>query len=87
MVTVPDRSTVRLTVEHARSIHPSVAVVARAVRESDVAELRALGVNAAVQPEFEGGVEMLRQTLIHCGRDSDSSRLVSELRDSLYGAL
>ncbi len=87
VVTVPDRSTVRLTVEHARSIHPSVAVVARAVRESDVAELRALGVNAAVQPEFEGGVEMLRQTLIHCGRDSDSSRLVSELRDSLYGAL
>jgi len=85
VVTVPDRSTVHLTVEHARRAHPSVAIVARAVRESDVAELRALGVTAAVQPEFEGGVEMLRQTLIHCGRDGDVSRMVSELRDSLYG--
>lgn len=86
VVTVPERASVQLAVEHARRAHPSVAVVARAVRESDVAELRALGVTAAVQPEFEGGVEMLRQTLIHCGRDEDATRLVSELRDSLYGA-
>ncbi|MCU1337145.1 MAG: ybaL 3 [Bryobacterales bacterium] len=86
VVTVPDRGSVQLTVQHARRVHPTVAVVARAVRESDVAELRALGVTAVVQPEFEGGVEMLRQTLIYCGRDGDAIRLVSELRDSLYGA-
>ncbi len=86
VVTVPERASVQLAVEQARRAHPTVAVVARAVRESDVAELLALGVTAAVQPEFEGGVEMLRQTLIHCGRDEDATRLVSELRDSLYGA-
>jgi len=86
VVTVPDRGSVQLTVVHARRIHPSLAVVARAVRETDVAELRALGVTATVQPEFEGGVEMLRQTLIHCGRDGDASRLMAELRDSLYGS-
>jgi hypothetical protein len=44
-----------------------------------------LGVDAVVQSEFEGGVEMLRQTLIHCGRGDDIQQLVSELRASLYG--
>jgi len=39
-----------------------------------------------VQSEFEGGVEMLRQTLMRCGRGDDAGQLVSELRDSLYGA-
>jgi len=86
VVTVPDRGSVHLTVQQARRMHPKVAVVARAAREGDVAELRALGVDAVVQSEFEGGVEMLRQTLMRCGRGDDAGQLVSELRDSLYGA-
>ena len=62
--------------------------IARAMRSHHIAELRALGVDIAVQPEFEGGVEMLRQVLIRCGRDdSETQRLVAHLREDLYGAV
>jgi hypothetical protein len=49
-------------------------------------ELRELGINATVQPEFEGGIEMGRQALIQYDYDDiEVSRLVSKLRSSLYG--
>ena len=86
VLTVPDRSTVHLSVECARRLNPAVLVVARAVREYHVAELRKLGVDAAVQPEFEGGVEMVRQALVlYHYDDAEALRLVSSLRQDLYG--
>jgi K+:H+ antiporter len=86
LLTVPDQSTVHLTVQRARRLNGRLIVIARAVRERHVIDLRKLGVNAAVQPEFEGGVEMVRQALV-CYRhdDAESRRLISGLRHELYG--
>jgi CPA2 family monovalent cation:H+ antiporter-2 len=86
LLTVPDQSSVHLSVERARRLNPKVVVIARAVREHHVAELRKLGVDAAVQPEFEGGVEMVRQALL-CYQYDDAAtmRLVSTLRMEFYG--
>jgi len=82
VLTVPDRASVHLGIERARRLNPAVLLIARAAREHHVAELRALGVDAAVQPEFEGGVEMLRQALIGCGRDdTEAQMLVAKLRE------
>ena len=61
-------------------------VIARAAREHHVADLKSLGVDAAVQAEFEGGVEMVRQSLVRYQTDNaTTSRLVSEVRKQYYG--
>ncbi|MBI3282202.1 MAG: cation:proton antiporter [Acidobacteria bacterium] len=85
VLTVPNRSTVELSVERARRANPLLVVIARAVREQHVAGLRKLGVDAAVQPEFEGGIEMVRQVLVRCNyNDAEILRLIAKLRDDLY---
>ena len=85
LLTIPDLSTVRLCVERARRMNPEVIVIARAAREHHVAELRKLGVDAAVQSEFEGGVEMVRQALVRFQCDeATTSRLLSVVRNEFY---
>lgn len=87
VVAVPDQSTVHLSIARARNLNPSIFVIARAVREHHVSELRKLGVDAVVQPEFEGGVEMVRQALMHFEFDeADAIHLVATLRKDLYEA-
>jgi CPA2 family monovalent cation:H+ antiporter-2 len=85
LLTVPDQTTVRLTVQRARSINPAISVIARAFRREDVAELRRLGVTGAVQPEFEGDVEMVRQALLQYAADASvASALISNMRTDYY---
>jgi CPA2 family monovalent cation:H+ antiporter-2 len=85
VMAVPDQSTVRLCIERAKSINPRLAVVARAVREHHIAELKKLGVASTVQPEFEGGLEMVRQALLLFGRREDSTlALMTLIRRGLY---
>ena len=81
---VPDQSTVRLCVQRAKAINPRVAIVARAVREYHISELKSLGVAAAVQPEFEGGLEMVRQALLLYGRGDSTPALMTLIRRGLY---
>ena len=86
LLTMPDPSTIHLCVERAKQLNPGIILVVRAVRERDVAELTGLGVNAVVQPEFEGGIEMVRQALLRyqCA-DATTARLVDTARMQFYG--
>jgi CPA2 family monovalent cation:H+ antiporter-2 len=85
VLTVPDASTIHLAVERARKMNPNVTIIARAIRERQVGELKALGVDVAIQPEFEGGVEMVRQALVRYGCDGESTtRLVNSARMEFY---
>ena len=65
LVTVPSAFEVENIVERARSLHPALHIVARAAGLAQLQSLHARGVYEVVQPEFEAGLEMLRQTLIH----------------------
>ena len=86
LLTVPDQATVRLVVQRARHLNPGLSVIARAFRQQDVTELRRLGVAGAVQPEFEGGVEMVRQALLQYAPDAGAaSDLICEMRSEYYG--
>jgi len=86
VLAIPDRETVRSSVERARRLNPGLVVIARAVREHHVAELQALGVDAVVQPEFEGGIEMVRQALVRFQYDdAEALRVIGGLRKELYG--
>ena len=63
LITIPDPTTIRQVVISAQRLQPDVAIVARAVFRENLDELRALGVQSVVQPEFEAGLEMVRQLL------------------------
>jgi CPA2 family monovalent cation:H+ antiporter-2 len=85
MLTMPNRNTIHVAIERARNASPSIQIVARALRDWHVEELRAEHV-IAIQPEFEGGVEMVRQALEHFGRDSEGvETITAQLRRELYG--
>jgi CPA2 family monovalent cation:H+ antiporter-2 len=85
LLTVPDAGSVHLAVQRARAVNPTIAVIARAGRERQMGELRLLGVDSAVQSEFEGGVEMVRQALVRydCTPET-TSKLVASVRSEFY---
>jgi CPA2 family monovalent cation:H+ antiporter-2 len=82
LLTIPDQSTIRLAAEWARRLNPSIVTIARAVRQEDVFELQKLGVNWVVQPEFEGGIQMVRQALIQY--DKEDANFVADVRSEFY---
>jgi CPA2 family monovalent cation:H+ antiporter-2 len=87
LLTIPDQSSVHLAIHHARHLNPSLVLIARAGREHHVEALRKLGVASVVQPEFEGGLEIVRQALIRYQHDDAAvMRIVGGLRRKLYGS-
>lgn len=86
ILTVPDHGTIQLAAQRARAINPKVIVIARAVLEYNIPELRSAGVDRVIQPEFEGGVEIVRQALVAWDFDrAEAWRLIKLLRAELYG--
>lgn len=65
LVAVSAAIDVETIVRQARSLNPQLHIVARATRLAQLDILRQLGVHEVVQPEFEAGLEMVRQTLLH----------------------
>jgi CPA2 family monovalent cation:H+ antiporter-2 len=63
LVTVPDTQSIRLIVGRVRELNPRVDIIARAQYREHLEELRRLGIHEVVQPEFEAGLEMVRQVL------------------------
>lgn len=85
VMTVPDWSAVKHGIERARQHHPRLFVVARAGTLDRVDALRQLGIEEIVQPEFEGGVAMVRRALGACDRPADEiDRVAGALRARLY---
>jgi len=84
LLTMQELATVELAIQRARARNPKLAVVARSTKAQHLPHLRKLGA-AAVQPEFEGGLEMVRQGLLHCGRgEVDVHQLINRLRREIY---
>jgi len=85
VMAVPEWHAIRLGIERARRLNPRLFIVARATATAHVEDLRALRVEVIVQPEFEGGVEMVRQALAQCERsEAEIGRLTADLRRALY---
>jgi CPA2 family monovalent cation:H+ antiporter-2 len=67
VVTIPDDPAAGLAVAAARKIAPSLPIVARASTTAGMGELAKLGAQDVIHPELEGGLELLRHTLLHVG--------------------
>ncbi len=65
--TIPDETATSMIVTQARDLAPHLSIVARSATQEGVGELARLGANYIVQPELEGGLELLHHTLLELG--------------------
>ncbi|MCX6595534.1 MAG: cation:proton antiporter [Acidobacteria bacterium] len=63
VLSLADLGTAELVLRHARQLNADLTIIARAGRDRDVAVLQKLGVDAAVLPEYEGSMEVVRQVM------------------------
>ncbi len=85
VVCVPDESTALLTVANARRLNPGLRVIVRARDAGEVAMMRQLGADEVVVPEYEGGLELMRQALVALGYDAaEALRFSRAVRDTHY---
>lgn len=64
VVTVPDEAAAELIVTAARDLAPTLAIVARAATSDGVKRLADHGAHEVIHPELEGGLEIMRLTLL-----------------------
>jgi CPA2 family monovalent cation:H+ antiporter-2 len=64
VVTLPNEATTEIVVVAARLIAPDLHIIARAATRSGVQQLAKLGANDVIHPELEGGLEVMRHTLL-----------------------
>ena len=71
----------------ARERNPAIPILVRARSGGEIATFRALGANEVVVPEFEGGLELMNQTLSAIGFDAEEAlHLTYAIRDIHYQA-
>jgi CPA2 family monovalent cation:H+ antiporter-2 len=64
VVTLPNESAAELVVAAARDLAPELPIIARAATTSGVGRLSVLGAQDVIHPELEGGLEVVRHTLL-----------------------
>jgi monovalent cation:H+ antiporter-2, CPA2 family len=85
-VCVPDGTSALLAITNARKLNPTVPIVVRARDADEIALMRSLGVKDVVVPEYEGGLELMRQVLVALGFESEEALHFSHaVRDIHYG--
>lgn len=85
LVTTPSINVTAMIVRRIQRLNPSVHIVARASGEKPMAELHALGVYEVVLPEFEAGLEITRQALLHLRVPAEEiQRFSDDVRSELY---
>lgn len=88
LITVPTVLVAETVVARVRRINPDVHVVARAEGVEQMRSLHEHGVYEVVQPEFEAGLEITRQALLHLNiRAGDIQNYVDQVRRELYAPL
>lgn len=87
VITVPEESSAFVATAVARSLNPAVPVLVRARTGGEIRPLRELGANEVIVPEYEGGLEMMRQALVYLGFDpQEALHLSGAVRDIHYQA-
>lgn len=67
VVTLPDETATEVVVAAARNLAPDLPLIARAATTSGVERLSKLGAQDVIHPELEGGLEVVRHTLLSLG--------------------
>lgn len=67
VVTLPEESATELVVAAARQMVPTLPIIARAATQEGVKQLAHVGAQDVIHPELEGGLEIVRHTLLRLG--------------------
>jgi len=87
LVTTPAALDTDLIIERVRQLNPELHIVVRAATLTQLNQLQERGIYEVVQPEFEAGVEMVRQTLLHFDMPAaDIQQLSDTIRNERYQA-
>lgn len=88
VITLPEEAAAELTVAAARDIAPNLPIIARAATRAGVKRLSELGAQLVIHPELEGGLQVLRHTLLHLGFPlHEVRRYADTVRREHYDAL
>ena len=88
VVTLPEEAATELTVAAAKDIAPKLPVIARAATRAGVKRLAGLGASLVIHPELEGGLQVIRHTLLHLGFPMQEVRRYTDtVRKENYDAL
>jgi CPA2 family monovalent cation:H+ antiporter-2 len=64
VVTIPEEASAEMIVAAAHDANPKLPIIARASSEEGINRLSELGATFVIHPELEGGLEMVRHTLL-----------------------
>ncbi len=67
ILTMPNEATVSKVMEEARKRNPGLKIVARAVNEPHAQQLLAMGADAVIQPERQGGIALAQAAITSLG--------------------
>lgn len=88
VIAVAAEGAAEIIAREAREAAPGLRIVARADTQGGVEALVAAGVDDLVRPELEGGIELMRHTLVDLGyRPRQIQSYANDLRESGYAAL
>jgi CPA2 family monovalent cation:H+ antiporter-2 len=88
LVTTPVITITQSIVDQIRHLNPAVHIVARAEGIDQMHSLHKQGVYEVVQPEFEAGLEIARQSLLHLNVPAaEIQRFTDAIRQELYAPL
>ena len=88
LVVIPSIVVTQTIVDQVRRIKPTVHIVARAEGIQQLKTLHEHGLYHVVQPEFEAGLEITRQVLMHLGiAMSEIQQFTDKIRKELYAPL
>jgi monovalent cation:H+ antiporter-2, CPA2 family len=88
LLTLPDITSVRETIQKVRRINPSLHIIARVEDPDHFSGLSQDGVYELVQPEFEASLEIIRQAMLHLDVPAhEVIRFTDEMRRELYTPL
>ncbi len=85
VVTVPNETTAELIVGAAHAISPDLPIIVRAATEDRLDDLVRLGARHVINPELEGGLEILRYTLLTLDYSSGQiQHFIDTIRSDTY---
>lgn len=88
IITSPNALVTSRIVERVKQLNPALHIVARAEGMEHLFELHGQGIYEVVQPEFEAGIEMTRQALLHLNFSPATIQNLSDnIRQEVYAPL
>ncbi|MBC8375692.1 MAG: cation:proton antiporter [FCB group bacterium] len=85
LITVPSLLVTHAVLRSLRKLNPSIHIIARAKSQDDLVTLEQDNLYEVVQPEFEAGLEIARQALLHMDyTQSEVENLADQVRRRAY---